>query len=702
VAFASQGKTLVATGNVWQGENWDDGVRLVVIWDAATGQELHQWKGKARSEYSCFSPDGSILVEEDLDQLRLWSVATGNEMRRFQAAGGQQLACSGFSADGKVLVAASDDRLFVWEVATGKALRQIPVRIALSSSYAVSPDGKMLAAEGEDGVLRQWDVGTGQERDAAAGHRGPVLALAYAPDGKTMATAGQDRTVRQWDVTTRREIRRYTVEPPGPKKEDSLTLAGLAYSPLAGLAYSPDGKTLAAGWSDGRIILWELAAGDLPRALPGHPGGVTMITFCPDGQTLVSGGGDGLIRVWSPATGKELTHFRAYGEASGSFIPALSADGRILAATSWAVEEGADRPQPVVRLWELASGREHRPIFCSPGDFGWNPEAARASAEMRPEGKPLGLPAVCFAPSGQHLAVACYDSIWLLDLARGCDVRSFRAGGLVSASVTLSPDGKVLAAGSSDGRFYLWDVATGTVRCQVEAHRGAVTALTFAPDGRTLASAAMDSTELTWDVAAMLREETPRPVALADRHLEVLWGELATGDARQAARAIDTLAQDPRRAVPFLSQRLRPEAPVDPRRLMQLIADLDSGRFAVRQRAVANLEGLAYQAETALRQQLAARPPLEVRIRVERLLARLDAPLKVPDQVRALRVVEALKIMNTPESQQLLEALARGAPDAPLTQAALRRPSLPPDRHQGRAAKPALDGSLQLPISRAR
>ena len=91
-------------------------------------------------------------------------------------------------------------------------------------------------------------------------------------------------------------------------------------------------------------------------------------------------------------------------------------------------------------------------------------------------------------------------------------------------SFDIAPDGKLLAACSTDG-LCLWDMATGTRQATFNGHRGIVTTVAFSPDGSALISAAHDGTVLVWDVARLIAAPALKPLAVAD--LESLWKDLS-------------------------------------------------------------------------------------------------------------------------------------------------------------------------------
>jgi hypothetical protein len=153
--------------------------------------------------------------------------------------------------------------------------------------------------------------------------------------------------------------------------------------------------------------------------------------------------------------------------------------------------------------------------------------------------------------------------------------------------------------------------------------------------------------------------------------LQGLWADLASDDGVRAYRAMWATVAAAHHVVPFLGQRLRPVQPADKQRLARLIADLDSDRFAVRDQAAKELERFGELAEPALRQALQVPGvSLELRRRLEPLLAKLLRPVTDPQQLQALRAIEALEHIGTVEARRVLVNLAKGAPEARVTQEA--------------------------------
>ena len=128
------------------------------------------------------------------------------------------------------------------------------------------------------------------------------------------------------------------------------------------------------------------------------------------------------------------------------------------------------------------------------------------------------------------------------------------------------------------------------------------------------------------------------------------------------------LAGSMKHSAAWLGERLQPIALADAKRTAKLIAELDSNRFAVRDRAARDLEKLGEAAVPALREAVAGNPSVEMRQRIEALVRRADS--LSADRLRSLRSVEALEYSGTSDARAILEKLAGGLAEARLTREA--------------------------------
>ncbi len=131
-------------------------------------------------------PPGATTV------LRVWDMATGKPLRRWEAAGSVTAAV--FSTDGRSLVTATQEGVTVWEVASGRERLRYKVEAAVLAYW---PKGRVLAAvNGSDVVL--LDLRADKEPGRLRGRAADVRSLAFTADGLLFVT-GEDGTALIWD-----------------------------------------------------------------------------------------------------------------------------------------------------------------------------------------------------------------------------------------------------------------------------------------------------------------------------------------------------------------------------------------------------------------------------------------------------------------------------------------------------------------------
>jgi hypothetical protein len=121
----------------------------------------------------------------------------------------------------------------------------------------------------------------------------------------------------------------------------------------------------------------------------------------------------------------------------------------------------------------------------------------------------------------------------------------------------------------------------------------------------------------------------------------------------------------------LLKAKLPPLASADAERMAELVADLDSGRFAAREAATKSLAALGPAARPALEAGLSKKPSAEGRARIEDLLARLEKPL-AGEEARPGRAVQVLQWAGGDTARSVLKAWASGAASGRLTEEAKR------------------------------
>ncbi len=497
----------------------------LVMWDAATGQQLKQWTPYEHGATAlAWSPNGRFLATAgDRELAHLWDGETFELLATFHEEAAYVFSLA-WSSDGQKLVGVvGGEKVLVWEVdaaghvtASDEAIPADTTGIGVltdvawssdgtllagvtwagtlgvwdatsgalqgragesstrgygyenGSEVAWSPNGALVAFTDREGRVRLYDTATGAEVAALAGHEGNVFGVAWSPNGRFLASVGEDKTVRIWEI-------------------DTLSLARVLQghaSVVYSVAWSSDGRYLASVDREGVVLVWDAHDGALAQELPQLSRSVYSVAWSPDGRTIAlaadrgySREGESTIQLWDRVT--QTLSLLGQGQRTVGDV-AWSPNGRLLAAA----EEGG-----AVRLWDVARGVPLVTLTAHASSVygvAWSSDGTRL-ASVSGDGT-LRVWAVPAAEADGSPLRVTYEAIWQ---TKRPIVR-----------LSWSPNGRYLVSVSrSNGPVFVWDVESGEQVALLQARgRPTLYALAWSPDGRWLATTNYKSYQVTiWE-----------------------------------------------------------------------------------------------------------------------------------------------------------------------------------------------------------
>ncbi|MFH0944450.1 MAG: WD40 repeat domain-containing protein, partial [Planctomycetota bacterium] len=338
--------------------------KTVIVWDTQSWKPICRLKHGGPVVGAAFDRAGERLATASMDgTVRIWTLPEGRAavvgLRGFQGSVRHALAGGALSVDprGETFLVSGgfDYAAYVYDFA-GNLVGRLPHSDDLSAAHGDtllsvsfgSRRGTALTGS-RDGTARSWDAETGALKGQLGGRLGAgCLFVRIASD----RVKGVERAVA---FSYSEDVSLWESSSEGWRR---LPFAGLESVPYCA-SYSEDGRVVAVGYENGRIVVhdhWtgesralrgpyrsavtsiamnpggdQLAAGNQAHAvllfdltrneevaeLHGHEGEITSVTYSPSGRLLVSTAGDGTARVWD-ATGNAEYPFLVRAETGGS------------------------------------------------------------------------------------------------------------------------------------------------------------------------------------------------------------------------------------------------------------------------------------------------------------------------------------------------------------------------------------------------
>ena len=268
---------------------------------------------------------------------------------------------------------------------------------------------------------------------------------------------------------------------------DLYTIGGWEGIDIEAAAISPDGRTIVTK-QDFSLRIRNAPTGEQLRKIELQRADSSYsrnewVAFTPDGKAIAVTSQGSVIHLIDFQTGKTIRNFSndnpksSLGSGWGDVLGIALSRDGKLMAAGGFAN---DHGAYFARLWEVETGKELRRFMHDKYSY--------------------GIPSLAFSPDAKMLATRSHDGrLRLFDVGTGKLRKRFPkdGGGRKCGAVAFSPDGRTVAAAGNAIRFY--DATTGEERLRID--RKQASHLQFTDGGKTLTGAFMGAI-YRWDAAS--------------------------------------------------------------------------------------------------------------------------------------------------------------------------------------------------------
>jgi WD40 repeat protein len=185
-----------------------------------------------------------------------------------------------FAPDGMGLAAAHRDGVTLW---AWPHFEPQPMRLAWKGAHlsvTVSADKRWIVSAMQEGALHMWNVALKRDYQMR-GYMGKPTSMAWSADKKWLATSGAEAVII------------WPFDKMGPEGRDPIQLGWSNASLVTAIAAHRDDGVMAAGFSDGAVVMIDLIGRKAFSATAPSGHAVTAIAFAPDGDSVIAGTDNG-------------------------------------------------------------------------------------------------------------------------------------------------------------------------------------------------------------------------------------------------------------------------------------------------------------------------------------------------------------------------------------------------------------------------
>jgi WD40 repeat protein len=539
VVFAPDGKSVFVDLNEGRTLRWRPGNSRL---EASSGESWERDEQCAWNLQAAASRSLLASQRERSSAVNIWKITDGQPSLARQIEARSPVTSVSLSQDGRLLATISYDGVDLWETETGRKVQGLPEHTPGLKTLCLSPDGSLVLEGMDNGVAQVYETATGRLTQELKGFTSPVTDLSFSPAGDQLLLCSRNGAPVIWKLFTRE------VEQIGNGEIGATTGS-----------FSPDGRFIALAGRE--LVMWNPKSQKSPHAVWNIPQ-VARAVVAPNGQAVVSAESEGnkaAVRMRSAKNGKIIwTCFVSAPIESlsvsrdGAYV--LAAMNRWENAPEGSFAGGTFFAETVLietatgnEIWRYVSRnrRVHGAVF-SPGN---DMIALSSSSSDLWEWTDDGRPVRSFWSEVSQIA------LWGFRDGANLGPRHVQVSYDWPPAIAFAPDGRSLATGRPDGiRLWSWQEPDFAMveKSRLVGDTENVGSLCFSPDGSLIASGSSGSTvrlcNLQTGAAVRILPAGSEWVALSDAG-DISWSSNG-GQYLAAVCGMELRALDPRRDHP--------------------------------------------------------------------------------------------------------------------------------------------------------
>jgi energy-coupling factor transporter ATP-binding protein EcfA2 len=234
---------------------------------------------------SAINQGNELLVAGKAGIINRFNLSNGTIIKNYSVAENGLIVFTLLSPDGKKIICGyNDGEIVLWDIPDLGKLSKATINKGkeLLLTAAFNSTGNIVVTVSQNNILKLWELNSNKlvNMDSLK-VEGAVKFIVVSDDGKSIYYSTETGDIIHADMTTKQVTRLFQSKP---------------FTPLC-LAYSKEKHMLAAGFSDGKVRLFNLNDSSI-RAIHDHNARVEQILFNKSNSLLVSSSSDKTIRVY--------------------------------------------------------------------------------------------------------------------------------------------------------------------------------------------------------------------------------------------------------------------------------------------------------------------------------------------------------------------------------------------------------------------